>query len=236
MSSTKEGFKWGNTALGIAAIVTFAYTLVLGALGQSVVMGISVVIFFGILFFLNLSKFASFKASASGLEAQTRENVVKVEATLAQLQNMAGVLGKITVSLLVRHSRLGSFTDAEHDKCRGEIKAVLQSLGLSDFQIEECFSDIHKYTKYDYVFHILGDSRAPSHLGHDAIEEWKQFRHRVSQNTPTPQELENFLKKYGLLNSEREEQLKDYEHYIRKHLHRRPEEWARREEWSLKNN
>jgi hypothetical protein len=153
-----------KTTLFISSILVLLYSLWAGASGRDAAMAISAVIGLALLCFAHIDQIAKFKASAQGIEAETREVVNQARATLAQLQELATISGKIQVSLLVRQGRLGGYSEEEQQRFRNEILGILKSVGVSDEKRDDALSEVRRFTKFDYVSRILGGSHLPEGL------------------------------------------------------------------------
>jgi len=210
-----------------AALLVVGYSLWAGARNLDAAMSISAFLALSLLFFAYLPQITKFKASAQGIEAETREVVVRAEATLTQLQELAALMGKIEISLLVRNGRVGGYPENEQEIFRKEILAVLERIGVSEAQRKDALSEVRRFVKFDYVSRILGHE-IPSGLDEQQLRVWHSLRGRLD-NPPTPNEVAAFLKQNSLLTPERNEWLTDYEHYLSNHTHRRPDQWLKEE-------
>jgi hypothetical protein len=207
--------------LFIASLLALIYSLWAGASGLDEAMAISAAIGLALLCFAHLDQIAKFKASAQGIEAETREVVNQARVTLAQLQELATITGKIQISLLVRQGRLGGYSEAEQEQYRTEILRILEKVGVSEEKRKDALSEVRRFTKFDYVGRILGGSRLPEGIPPEKIPEWKALRRRI-ESPPSPEELRAFMVSIRQHDPDREELLKDYAHYLSTHTHRRP--------------
>lgn len=188
---------------------------------KQVAMGIAAFTSLTLLAFSHLDQIAEFKASADGFHAKTRDLVKKAEITLSELQELATILGRIQISLLVRQGRMSGYSEAEQQVYRKEIHDVLEKIGISREKQMDTLKEVIRFTKFDYVSKILGNS-IPKGLPSEKVTEWKELR-RCLDNPPSISTLEVFLEENGILDEERRELLDDYSHYLETGEHRRLE-------------
>ena len=190
--------------------------------------------FVALLFTAHLDQFEEFKASGTGIEAKTRAVITKAESTIVELQSLAKIFAETTLSSVKRAGRLGGYEDEEEERIKQSVLEVLSQIGVPESEREMVLSDWHRLTKYDYAYVILGSHTIPQGFDDPAVQtEWKALRniHQI----PTPDQLREFLSKWGVLDDWREELIKDYEHYLANGEHRRPDVWRERRNWgSLK--
>lgn len=222
-----------NKTLNILGILSAAFALIIGTLGH---MDVMIVGFFtsGLFFFIgNLDKISEFKASTKGFEAKTREVINEARGTITELQELAKIVSKTLLSLVVRMGRWGKpFSSEEEESIKSEILKTLDKLNLSEETKNGVLRDVYRYTVFDYSHYILGN-QVPSFLGKEGIQEWTELRHKGVDNPATPEDISNFLKKYCLLNEESKESLEDYNYYLEHKKHRRPEVWNTRGSFKL---
>jgi len=219
-----------KTVLTLASLCSLGVAFWAGSQGFLGVLTVGFLAFGFLLFVANLDHISEFKATGSGIEAKTRDVLKRAEHTLNELQSLARIVSETTLSLVKRHGRWGGYEDEEAERIKSAVLSVLADLKLSEAQQEEVLRDWHRFTEIDYAFYILGHSRIPEDFeDKDIHKEWKALR-RLSP-AATPDQLRAFLGKWQLLTPEREEQIKDYESYIKHRTHRRPDIWKQRESW-----
>ena len=186
---------------------------------------------FGFLLFIShLDQISEFKASSTGIEAKTREVITKAENAIIELQSLARIFAETTLSSVKRAGRIGGYSDDDEKRIKDEVLNVLSEIGVQESEYDSVLSDWHKFTKFDYSMYILGHSTIPQGFDDNAIQkEWKALRD--FNNISSPEVIKEFLEKWGLLDKEKEEQLADYEYYIKRGEHRRPDVWADRKNW-----
>jgi hypothetical protein len=224
--------KW---LLTIAGLVSFGVglsagwhdrlaVLVAGALGGAF-----------LLFVANLDRISEFKATRSGIEARTREVLKKAEHTVSELQILARIVGEVALSLVKRSGRLGGYEDDEAERIKSGVLSALKEIGVTEEEFDDVLRDWHRLTQFDYVLYILGHSTVPRGFDdHRVIKEWKALRSFESLSTPG--QVRAFLKEWRLLTDERAEYLRDFEHYVERKEHRRPDVWKNRESWPKLEN
>jgi len=192
--------------------------------------------FLALLFFANLDKLEFFRASKSGFEAKTRkldETVVKAENTIEELQELSKMTAWSTLSSVITQGRTGGFSDQKKEEVLQSTKETLRNLGIEQNTIDQIVENSlwHQFTEFDYVLYILGGSTIPQSLPRDKIQAWKELRHRELHNIARPEELTAFIQECNLLTPEIQKLIEDYRYYIEFRKHRRPEVWAKRNEW-----
>jgi hypothetical protein len=217
--------------LSITAVVILSAGLVAGFFGHLWVMVIALFGFVGCLIAANLDRISEFKASKSGVEAKTREIVVRAENTLRELQLLAVKVTELSLSLVKRNGRFGGYSDEEQEFIKNDLLSVLRELKVSEADIQRTLLDWHRFVEFDYALYILGGSIVPSKLDPDTQRAWGALQHRGIENIPSPEEIEKFLAEFGFLSKEKREQLADYTHYRTHRTHRRPAAWSERYTW-----
>lgn len=218
--------KW---LLAIASLISLGVGIWAGVQGFPGVLTVGFLAFAFLLFVANLDRIAEFKASGSGIEAKTRDVLQRAEHTLSELQSLAKIVSEANLSLVKRSGRLGGFDDDEEERIRSEVMGVLEDLKLTESERDMVLRDWHRLTEFDYALYILGHTRVPEGFDEEMRKEWKALR--GMSPIATPEQLREFLTNWGLLTPEREEQVRDYEHYLRYRTHRRPDVWKERESW-----
>lgn len=180
----------------------------------------------------NLDRFKSFKAG--GVEAVLRDAQVAVQES----RDLTLTVSKMLLSLVKRTGRFGGFQPAEEREFQEAVERILARMEATEAERKEAFKGWDLFTKVDFVFGILGGHTIPKFKA-DAMagqREWKALRERTGDqlDPPGPEELEDFLRRYDFLDTERKELVEDYRHFLKHGRHRRPAEWERRMEWHSK--
>jgi hypothetical protein len=178
--------------LSITAVVILSAGLVAGFFGHLWVMVIALFGFVGCLIAANLDRISEFKASKSGVEAKTREIVVRAENTLRELQLLAVKVTELSLSLVKRNGRFGGYSDEEQEFIKNDLLSVLRELKVSEADIQRTLLDWHRFVEFDYALYILGGSIVPSKLDPDTQRAWGALQHRASKTFHPQKRLRNF--------------------------------------------
>ena len=170
--------------------------------------------------------------SVGPLTAKLKAKIQEADAILAKLRSLSLVNGRILISLLVKSGRWQPFTDDEKDEMIAAIGKLLRDQGVAENEILAAEDVIHKVVRLDYSHFVLSN-KIPNGLSQEFIAEWTELLHKDFDNTPSPEEIESFLKKANILTPLRQEILEDYKYYVIHKKHRRPEKWANRKDWVL---
>jgi hypothetical protein len=217
--------------LTTASMIALAVGFWEGHLGNVATLTVGFVACALLLLFAHLDTIAEFKASGTGIEAKTREVLSRTEVTLRQLQLLTKQIATITLSLVKRNGRIGGYSDDEQDTIKVSVLGILREVGIAESDFSDVLSDWYKFTEFDYAHGILGNGRTPGGADQQALSDWKRLFHSGANSIPSPEDVREFLKKHGFMTSEREELIKDYEHYLGARSHRRIEVWRNRNNW-----
>lgn len=217
--------------LTICSIAVLAAVLTLGFFGHTDLLSTGLIGSIALLVAANLDRISEFKASASGVEARTREVVNRAEGAIAELRVLALHVAEVSLSLAMRQGRWGGFSDNDLDRLRKSVIENLQRLGISDEQSRLVLKDWHQIVEFDYAYHILGGSRIPDNASPEVRKQWDAMRQGGFERYSTPDELEQFLRSTNYLRPDLQELIEDYRFYIKERQHRRPEIWRNRENW-----
>lgn len=216
--------------LTLAALSSIPFTFWAGVNGMNYVLLYGFLAFALLLAVANLDRIAKFKASSSGFEAETRDVINKAKNTISELQSLARIFASVTFSTVMRAGRYGGFEDDEKERIKESVLDVLKQCDVPESECHELLSDWYHHTEFDYVLAILGTSTIPQGFDDIAMQdEWDALRD--FKKIPAPQEVKDFLNKWGLLDETHSEFIKDYEFYIAHRKHRRPEVWKARRTW-----
>jgi hypothetical protein len=217
--------------LTISGVLVLGGGLIAGVFEHRGVMWFSLLGLVACLIAANLDRIASFKASASGVEARTREVIQRAETAVTELRLLAAIVGEVALSLIKRSGRLGGYSDLEQEQLSQRILDVLRKVGVQERDIPQLMAEWHRFTEYDYVLYILGGHTVPVTLDPEITAEWKSLRSGGLAKIPTPDELRSFLDRRGFMTFEIAGYLEDYEYYRLHRSQRRSEVWRNREEW-----
>lgn len=220
--------KWFLT---ICSVLTFGAGLAFGYLGHDGLLVAGLIGFGALLVAANLDQIAEFKASGSGIEAKTREVVARAETAITELQLLATHLAELSLSIVKRLGRWDGYTDEEQDAIRSSVLNVLEKLGIPESTKQSVLREWHRVVEFDYSHFILGGCRTPENAPSDVMAEWSALRTGGITDFPAPEVLQTFLSKHGFLTPDLEELIRDYEHYRKNRIHRRPTVWQDRRNW-----
>ena len=224
-----------NSLLTLMALVAFLFAICFGFIKSFQAMWLMGIISVVFLFFANLDKISKLRFDKTGFEAETREVVREAKSTIKELQDLSKIMAITTLGLIKRAGRLAAgYSYGEKENIKESVLDVLQQNGISKEERERIVTESgwYNYTELDYVHHILGGSNIPTVLPRERIADWKGLRHRSLDNIATPEELTQFFKQIGLLNTEVKELIEDYEYYIKHRKQRRSGVWNNRASWS----
>ena len=210
--------------VGLAAAIT---AIVVGVLGMTAVMIVSGLLAGLLITIANADRIVRVKAGTGGLEAETRALVDKAVATLDQLRAVLKIAVRGNLSLVQRAGRWGGFSVDEKERIRKGSLAALELLDVPKHEREEMFREWNMVNRFDYAHIVLGGHKIPDEIvSNQALQkEWSAMRDGGFERFPTSAQVDDFLRRAGMLTSERAELLEDYRHYEKTGEHRRPEVW-----------
>lgn len=220
--------KWFLTIFGI---ITLFAGLIVGLYGHYRVMFVAFSAFVGLLIAANLDRIKSFRATRSGVEAETREIIAEAKSAITELQLLARNIGELTLSLVKRSGRFGGYDEDEKENIKFSVLDVLRKIGIPESEFPSILSEWNRFTEFDYAHAILGGSRIPEGVDNLALMEWKTLREGGIDKIPSPETIHAFIDKHNLMNQEIDEYLKDYEYFRTHKKHRRPEVWRKKRYW-----
>ncbi len=167
--------------------------------------------------------FASFRT-------RLERRVKKVEDTMEAVRRLAKASTHSALNSVQYAGRMGGFTETEKIQFLGDTRRLLSDLGIKDDEIAKIESDWHKAIEFDYASWATGLSQVPKDLAEKLHSKWKGLRQGGIEHRATPEEIRAFCTDADMLTPEREEILKDYEHYVTTRRHRREAVWQRHRE------
>lgn len=219
-------------SLTIVSLAILAIGLYAGWNELHSVLVIGFLAFVTLLFTAHLDQIAEFKASGSGIEARTRAVVTQAKNTVTEMQTLARIFAKTTLSSVKRTGRIGGYEDDEEERIKTSVLSVLKNIGISESEYDNILHDWYCLTEFDYAMAILGGHTIPQGFDDQAIQvEWKALRD--FKHIPTPTQLKEFLAKWDLLDEAHLEYIKDYDYYITNREHRRLKVWRERKSWGV---
>lgn len=211
-------------------------TIYFGVKEQPAEMGLAIIAGAIGMAFSSLDKFEFFKGA--GFEAKTRELRKVVDEgneTLERLRAVTLFSAESVLTQVIAMGRLGVNLRLRNET-KAKVDRILKVINAQPDEIDEVEKYWRKYTIADYISHILGGSTVPDGFNQDEINEWKELRKGLIDNPTSPENLRDFLAKYGMLDTEREGLIKDYEYYLENSIHRDEEAWENRVDKRLVKN
>jgi hypothetical protein len=212
---------------GIIGVIAAIAAVVIGVLRMPDVMIVATVLAVMLLVAANADRISKVRASVSGIEAETREVINEARATIEQLRLVGKLAAETNLSLVMRAGRWGGFSYDEKERTRQLSTDALRRLGFGDTEIDDIFREWHMVTRFDYAYHLLGGGQMPPavQLMPPWREEWSTLHAGGFSRIASPDEIERFLRKVGLLDAEAAALLEDYRFYEKNKRHRRPDVW-----------
>lgn len=165
--------------------------------------------------------FGSFKTR---LERRVRD----VEDAMEAVRHLAKASARNALNSVQYAGRIQPFTESDKLDFLSRTRRLLSDLGIHPQEVREAEHDWHRAIEFDYADWALGGDQLPEDLPEGMHERWKELRKGGIEQRPTAEEVRSFLREAGMLTSEREEILRDYEHYVATREHRRKEKWLHR--------
>jgi hypothetical protein len=156
--------------------------------------------------------FGSFRATLE-------RRVQKVEDAMGAVRRLAKESARGALITVQSAGRKGGFTEPEKARYLRRTRELLRDLGLRDPEIAEAEADWHRAVELDYAIWALDGAALAS--------DWKRELGGI-ENPEGPEKIRARLKAANMLTPEREEILKDYEHYLATREHRREDFWNAR--------
>lgn len=222
---------WLYISLIGISLAVLAIAIYFGFKGNKSLLRWGFAAFATLLIFAHINQIKSFRIGINGLQAETKGVIGEARNTIKEMQALAKVMARTTLSLTKRHNRLGGYSDDEENEIFKSVKDVLNRLGIPAKEQEEIFSEWYKINDFDYVYYILCDGAPIKGLASDQQKERMRLINSGLTNVPSPEEVENFLRNAGLLSDKNKELLEDLKYYKVHRKHRRPSEWKRRWHW-----
>ncbi len=211
--------------LGFLLLALIGYTLIRDrrAVGGPTIVFLAAAIS---LFFGNLDRIKTIRASGSGFEAETREVINEAKDTIALLRKLAVVTAGLQVKMLAAESRLqGPASLLKKDEQKEQLLSELRSIGLNAKEITEVAAADKAWVMWDYMIYIL--QPVNSNSGRAEIIAYTKAYNRFT-NPLSPEECEELLNEFHANSEQAKALLEDYRYYLKYEKHRRPEVWRER--------
>lgn len=150
---------------------------------------------------------ALIEVSFGPLRAKLQRDLTEAEKLVEKLRTYAALQAK---TVIAASCRTGRFFDPKDDWQLANLRSVeerLRDLGVSESELVEVRSDLLRMTIRDLGNAALGGNITPMKLGNEAMAEWSALRKEGRNGSPD--EVEGFLKKWGLLTPERQSRIDD---------------------------
>ncbi len=218
-------------ALLLGCILTIGLAIFFGIRRQPTEMGLIIGACAVCYFFLNIEKFAKFKAA--GIEAELRTAVDEANATIEQLRAVATSIAKSSLSTSIAAPFWGGLPTSKRVVLDYSTIQALKEIGVSSSQLDDA-CDLWR-RGMGIVFHNAVRSRMPHQVnGHtvnlDATAEQKETGKEFeglmefkSWTSPSSTAIHDFLLARSMITPEIEEIIKDYAHFEQTSELRRPE-------------
>jgi hypothetical protein len=156
--------------------------------------------------------------------------VDQLEGVVRDIKRLAKESSRLALASIQFSGRMGGFTDDYKTRVLADTRRLLNELDVTPEEIAEVESLWHAAVEFDYTLWATGLNTVPKDLPQHLETNWNILRgdERGIEGRSTPQEIRTFLSDADMLTPEREEILKDYEHYIGTRQHRREDVWRRR--------
>lgn len=213
-----------------AALIAGAFAIGFGVAGSVAAMGWTAGLAAAFLFVANIDRIAEFSLGPGGFRTTTRQ-LNEVRVALSDLQQLSAVMVRAILATAESAGRAGGVPEHKKDELTEGLVAVLKRIQLPKDLLDQIFTDVRDFIVFDYAHYILGGVIIPNRQDPQVQADWREVRGKGLMKIATPDEIEAFLKKYGMLHEERRELLEDYRYFLKHQTHRRPDVWARREEW-----
>ena len=180
----------------------------------------------------NASRLVKFSVSLTGVSAELRQAVREARDLMPELRRLAITALRGTLGNALSAGRTGSsIANTEYDRMRADVLAVVKSLHGSPADIEFILAAERPWVLVDYSLGIRRRAQRLVSPEHDT--EWDKFRRQDSSGLKkaSAAELRAILERINAIDEELRELLEDFAHYERTGEQRRPEAWARRDQW-----
>ena len=144
------------------------------------------------------------------------------------MKRLAKESSRLALAAIQFSGRIGGFTDDYKARVLTDTRRLLSDLNVTPEEVAEIESDWHAIVEFDYAHWATGLNTVPADLLDNHSARWHQLRQGGVENRATPEQIRSFFSDADILTPERDEILKDYEHYISTRQHRREDVWQRR--------
>lgn len=154
--------------------------------------------------------------------------VGEVEVSVRDMRRLAKENARLALASIQFAGRLSGFPEEFKSKVLADTRQLLTDLNVTASEIADVESLWHATVEFDYASWATGHNKVPVDLPELFHQRWKELKMGGIENRSTPQRIRTFFVDAGMLTPERDEILKDYEHYVLTRQHRRENLWRRR--------
>ena len=140
------------------------------------------------LFIANLDKIKKAKASKDGFEFEAREVIRRAEVTIVEMQNIAKIVAKTTLSLIKRSNRWDGYPLGDQERDKNAILKLLSDLDITLEDRNSILEEFNKFIEIDYCFLLLG-SHVPFSWAKEEQARRKEMLTDILDSWPTPDEI-----------------------------------------------
>ncbi len=156
--------------------------------------------------------------------------VDQLEGVIRDIKQLAKESSRLALASIQFAGRLGGFMDDFKSNVLADTRRLLSDLNVTSEEIAEIESVWHAIVEFDYAHWATGLGTVPADLPKNHSARWHQLRDGGVENRATPEEIRSYFLDADILTPDRDEILKDYEHYVSTRQHRREDVWRRRRE------
>ena len=206
-------------ALGVGASLLAGWL----AFDDNTMAWVALAMMFILFAFANMDRLASFSAGPGGVEARLRDLVQKSEVKIEELERLAALVGRLSLSVVQRIGRLGGYDDDQKERWLQELRDILERFRVDRNEVE---AEWHEIVAGDYVRYMVGDV---VWYGGNARE--LATRLRESPKDASPDDLRRLFVEQQMNSTVTEGLVEDFEYYLTNRDHRRTDIWRDRERW-----
>jgi hypothetical protein len=210
-----------SSITSLASAVMLFLAMWLGLLGKPTEMSLIIVAGSIVIAFLNIDRIQRFKGA--GFEAEMRQTVVEVHATLDQLRNLATASTESSLTTLMSGNFFDGTTLATRLDLHDRLIRTLEEIGVPSHQIIEADRMWRKGVGVIYLRGIRNKLEGRSHpaisnpdIDPNALEISRSLQDLLqfeSWTAPPAKQIRKLIEKSNLMNSELDELIADYSHF-----------------------
>lgn len=214
-------------AAGVLFVV-FLY-LVLNAASEGQYITVAVMFVFSVLA-TRLDDIEKLNFGATGVAADLSRKLKEAQATIVQLQTIAEVFARLSITQISSSNRWGGLSAKEKRELIDAVAEGLKAIDLSGERITSVLEGQFRYDDFDYYYWtmegIVHSSAGP------VVAKREEFNSLFPEpnigNNPAPELVENFFNDNDWNQGENAERLADWKYYRATRNHRRRVTWEAR--------